>query len=158
MIACVVAIMLLMGCFATLTHAATHNVYDSGNLSTTYVTYFKDILSGQSILSDYVAFRSGQNSYTLVVGDIDYNSGSFNASNVTSFEFSTESSGYNSYYNYYVTDLTSFSLDVENQIIYSNLGSFPQLIERGANFEVLNTVLISIFMLCIVVNRVFRGR
>lgn len=158
MIACIVAIMMLMCCFATLTHAATHNVYDSGNLPTTYVTYFKDILSGQSILSDYVAFRSGQNSYTLVVGDIEYNSGSFSASNVTSFEFSTESSNYNPHYNYYVTDLSSFSLDAENQIIYSNLGSFPQLIERSANFEILNTVLISVFILGIVINRIFRGR
>lgn len=144
-------------CFATSTQAVDYDVYESGTLSSTYTTYFKDILSGQSILSDYVAFRSGQYTYTLVVGDLDYN-GSFSSSDtVKVFEFDTQS-GYNSYTKYTVAEENSFYLNTIDTVVYSNLGDYPHLIERGANIETINTILLFVIFLSFVISRFFRSR
>lgn len=139
--------------------AATHTVYDNGSLGTTYITYFKDILSGTDFRDNYVAFRSGQYSYSLIVGELENNNGVISSlSPVKEYRFYTESSGYNSQYQYSVTDLNNFSVNTDNNIIYSDCGDFPELIERGAKFETLNTILLVIFMLSFVIYRIFRKR
>lgn len=153
---CVLALIFATGMTA---QAATHQVYENGSLGTTYITYFKDILSGAGFDDNYVAFRSGQYSYTMVVGDIEYNNGVFSlVGEGKEYEFSTTSSSYNSQYQYYANDITDFSLNADNSIIYSDVGEFPQLIERGAKYEILSTVLMCIVVLCIVINRIFRKR
>lgn len=136
--------------------AATHSVYENGNLSTTYLTYFKDIVSGIGFNENYVAFRSGQYSYTLVVGDLDFNNNTFTLNGTgKEYEYSTTTSTYNSQYYYYVKDISNFSLEVDNQIIYSDLGHYPQLVERGAKYEMLSAVLLCIICLSVVIRRIF---
>lgn len=152
----IVAIVLFVTCFASQTHAATYEVYETGNLSTTYITYFKDIISNQSMLSDYVAFRSGQYTYTLAVGDLDFDGDFYGNGKIKIYEFDTESSGYGSNLTYAVTNDSNFELLTSNTILYSNLGDYPNLIERGANIETIQTILLGILMCSIVINRVFR--
>lgn len=154
-ISIIVAMLVITSCLATVSQASTYNVYENSTISSTYITYFKDILSGQSILSDYVAFRSGQYEYTLAVGDLDYNGNGSYSGEVKTFIFDTQTSGYNSNLRYTVSQDNSFNLNSNDCVLYSNLGDYPQLIERGSNIETIQTILICIIILSIVINRVF---
>lgn len=146
----------IMLTFGSISQANAASVYD-GNFSTTYLTFMKDIVSGIGFKDDYVAFRSGQYDYTLVVGDLDYNGTFKNNGTCKEYVFSSDG-GYNSYYVYNVNTISSFSLDAEDKIIYSNLGEYPQLVSRGDNYEMLQTLLISIGLLGIVINAFFTSR
>lgn len=158
-LAVLVYVLALIFAIGVTAQAATHQVYENGSLSTTYITYFKDILSGVEFNANYVAFRSGQYSYTMVVGDIEYENGVFLlVGDGKEYEFSTTSSGYNSQYNYYVNDITEFSVNAGNSIIYSDVGNYPQLIERGAKYEMFTAVLLCVVLVCIVINRIFYYR
>lgn len=139
--------------------AATHSVYDGGNLSSTYTTYFRDILSGTSILDNYIAFRSGQYEYTMIVGNLEVQDGIVTLSESgKEYVFYTETSGYNSQYRYNVNEITDFSLEIGDYIIYSDIGDYPELIERGAKFEILACITLCVLMLCIVISRIFYYR
>ena len=139
--------------------AATHNVYENGNLGTTYITYFKDILSGAKFNDNYIAFRSGQYEYTMIVGELEVNDGLISlVAPGKEYRFYTESTGYNSQYYYEVNDISNFSLNFDNSILYSDLGDYPQLIERGAKYEMFTALLLCIVLLSIVFGRFFRRR
>lgn len=156
--ALIIAQIVLICCFATSGQCANYDVYENGTISSTYITYYKDILSGQSIMDDYVGFRSGQYTYTLAVGDLEYN-GSFTGNgNIKVYTFDTQSSGYNQALKYTVSQDNNFSLNSSDTVLYSNLGDYPQLIERGANFEVFTAILLCICMCSIVINRIFYYR
>lgn len=156
----VCSLVLICG-LTTSAQASTHTVYDNGTISSTYITYFKDILSGINFTDNYVAFRSAQNEYTLIVGDLIFENGNFTIEEegkLTSYRFYADSSNYSSNYRYEVKDIYIFDLSVGDNIIYSDLGQYPQLIERGAKYEQIQTLLIIITMLCIVINRIFYNR
>lgn len=139
--------------------AATHEVYENGSLSSTYITYFKDIVSGIGFNDNYVAFRNGQYSYIMVVGDLDYNNNVISlVGDGKSYTFTTNSTNYNSQYNYYVADINNFSVNCDNNIIYSDVGDFPQLIERGDKYAIFTAFLLCIAFVCIVINRIFFNR
>ena len=154
-----VCLLALCCALCTTTQAATHSVYDNGSMSNTYVTYFKDIVSGIGFNENYVAFRSGQYSYVMVVGQLDLDGNTVKLiDHGKIYEFSTDGTGYNSYYKYYVNDITNFSVDLSNDIIYTDLGDYPELIERGDKYEILSVLLLCIICLSCVVGRVFRHR
>lgn len=156
---CFLTVLLLITATCGSVKAFTHNVYENGNLGTTYVSYFKDVLSGTSFKDNYVAFRSGQYSYSLIVGELKNENGVISLlSPGKEYKFYTENSGYNSQYYYDVLDINDFSLNVGNSILYSDVGDFPELIERGAKYETLNTILIVIIMLSFVISRIFYKR
>lgn len=140
--------------------AATHEIYPSGNLGTTYITYFKDIISGVKFNDDYVAFRTDQNVYNMVVGDLEYKDGEiYSVSNCKEYIFFQDDSlGYSSQYRYIVNEIPEFSVYTSDYILYSNVGDFPQLIERGAKYEIFTAILLVVALLCIVVGRFFRRR
>lgn len=153
--------MVLICALGTSALASTHSVYENGSLSTTYITYFKDILAAAKITDNYVAFRSGQNAYTMIVGKLQYENGVISLQTdetAKEYTFSTESSSYNSQYKYYVKDIYIFDMETNESIIYSDVGDFPQLIERSAKFETLQTILFGIVLLCVVINRIFYNR
>lgn len=150
---------LLCSAFCTTANAKQYSVYEEGTLSTTYTQYFKDILSGVGFNENYIAFRSGQYSYTMLVGELEYSNGVIKLiGEGKEYEYSSTGTGYNNQYKYYVRDVTDSSINVGNNIIYSDVGDFPQLVERGAKYEILSTVLLCIFGLCIVINRIFFKR
>ena len=134
--------------------AATYETYE-GNISSTQLTYFRDILPGTSILDNYVVFRDGQYSYQMVVGELDYSNGVFTLNEPGRIYTINTNSSYNSYYTYSNTTIDSFTLNVDNSIVYSDLGEFPQLEERGQRYEILQTVLIVICCVCVIVRSIF---
>lgn len=158
-IVCMVALISALLCAPV--RAATHSIYDSGNLSTTYVTYFEDIVSGIGFNENYVAFRSDQYTYILIVGELEYNNGSITLVGDTAKEYkyyAEITSGYNSQYRYSVDTLNDFSLDTGNYIIYSDVGDYPQLIERGAKIESITAIILCIFIVMYIVRNIFRHR
>lgn len=153
----------MLGLIATIlcgtVQAATHEVYENGNLGTTYITYFKDILSGADFKDNYVAFRSGQYEYTLIVGELDFSGGVFSlVESGKEYRFYTTSSNYNSQYYYDVNDIGEFSLLANNSILYSDVGDYPELIERGVKYEMFTALLLCVALLGIVFGRFFRRR
>lgn len=130
-------------------------IYD-GNISTSMVTYFRDIVSGTGFNDNYVLWREGQYVYSMAVGDISYSSGTFTLDGEA--QLYTIVTGTTGAYHYQVEDLTDFTLSVNSQMVYSNLGDFPQLVSRGENYETLTTLLLAIAMLCVVIRGIFRYR
>lgn len=130
--------------------ASAAEVYKEGNISTTYVTYFEDILGKVSPLDDYVFFRSGQYDYTMVVGDLLFSGSQFVAVGecVVYTIFQGSGSGYSNTYQFNTTVSNAFTLNADNALVYSNLGEFPDLIERGDYLEtaLLLLVLVIVFM------------
>lgn len=147
------ALLAIMCAFSAIPQASAYDVYD-GNMSNTYVQYFKDIVGGLKFKENYVAFRSGQYEYTMVTGAITYD-GAFHGSDLTCYTFSNDGN-YNSTYTYEVTTIDSFSLNPNNRILYSDLGQFPQLETRGEKYEILATVLIVVLLLGLVIRSFFK--
>lgn len=155
MSAIILALIVTISCFATTGLCASYSVYSNGSISSTYITYFKDIISGQSINSDYVAFRSSQYEYILAVGNIDYD-GTFKGNGaIKIYTFDTESSNYNQNLRYTISSDSNFSLSRGETVVYSNLGDYPQLIERGSHYEVITAVLVGVCMCSVVIGRIF---
>lgn len=122
--------------------ASAAEVYD-GTISTTYITIFRDIVSNVELGDQYVFYRSGQYEYTMIAGDITYDGTTFAADEATSYVLTT-SSNYNSTYEYSVGSVSSWTLSPGTALVYSSLGDYPSLIERGDYYA-----LATLFLLCI---------
>lgn len=144
----------ICGAFCATVTADSHTIYD-GAMSSTYITYFRDIASNIGINDNYVCFRSGQYEYTMVVGDIDYFMGVFSMSDSGTSYTITNNSNYNSYYSYEVSTIDSFELTTGNYLLYSDLGNYPQLIERGTHYEFQTLFIIIVIGLCMFVHTIF---
>jgi len=136
--------------------AFAYSIYTEGNMNTTYITYFKDIVAGISPDKKYIAYRSGQYSYTLAVGDLTITDNNVSSSGTTTlYVYETETSGYNSIYKYNVSEVTDFSLSVSDMIVYSNLGNFPLLEERGVTYEYATLYITCIIGICFFIRSIF---
>lgn len=83
------------------TIAMADTVYEDGNISTTFITIFRDICPKFSMFDNYVFFRSGQYDYTMYVGDISLSGTDFIGSDCKVY-YINSSSSYNSNYTYSV--------------------------------------------------------
>lgn len=152
---CLIATIILSALCAPVC-GATHTVYTDGNMSTTYVQYFKDILSKVNINDNYVAFRSGQYEYTMVVGELDYSGNTITLKDTGTEYIFSQSGNYNSVYKYNTNETNNFSVTISDNIIYSDVGDFPQLIERGTQIETLTLVVLVAVCVFYVIDRIFR--
>lgn len=136
--------------------ASAAEVYDQGNISTTYVTYFEDILSKVSPLDDYVFFRSGQNEYTMFTGNLIYNNGTIYSQEPCRVYqiYTTTSSGYNTTYHFTANNYQQYSVSIGSALVYSNLGDFPDLNERGDYLETALLLLVLVIVCMSLVARV----
>lgn len=155
--AILLAVLMMLGAMCTAASAATYDVYE-GNPSNTQLQYFRDIIPGIGLGEHYVAFRSGQYTYDMLVGDISYDNGIFSSADSCTVYHLETSNSYNGYYVYSVSTIDSISLNPEDKIIYSDLGHFPQLEERGAKYEILTTILIATCCVVFVVRNIFYYR
>lgn len=129
-----------------------------GTINTTYLTIFRDIVSSLGINDDYVFFRSSDTSYSLLSGDLEYSSGLFTLADTGQLYTVTSVSGsynYNSYYSYDVVEVSSYEVVVDDYLVYSNLGDFPTLVERGAGYEFATLFILFVALLCVVLRSVF---
>ena len=155
---CALVCALVIVAMATIPCAAA-SLYQ-GTISSTYTDYAKQILTKCPPFQDYVFFRSGQYEYTLVCGeDLTLNVDTFVGFNVEAFKitYHTSTSGYGgtSYYTVTGESIASFNLDTNNELVYSSLGSFPTLTERGDFIETLTLLLLVIVALCMLIRPIY---
>ena len=151
------ALLILLGANCARVSAATYDVYE-GNPSNTQLQYFRDIISGIGLGDHYVAFRSGQYDYTMLVGNLVFENGIFSSTDSCIVYFLETNNSYNGYYTYSVSEVDTVSFNPEDKIIYSDLGQFPQLEERGAKYEILTAILIVAICVGYVCKSVFHYR
>lgn len=154
---CMVICIVLLCAIGTVAHAESFEPYE-GTPSNTYITYFRDIVSGIGFNDHYVALRSGQYEYILAVGDIQYGNEIFTSADTVGLYTISLNSGYNSTTSFTYREIDSLYISTNNQIIYSDLGHYPQLVERGAKYEMFTAVLLCTALLGVVVGRFFRKR
>lgn len=148
-------------CIAMLLCTPVHSIAAEpyqDSISNTYVQYARDLLPLGKITDDYVFYRSGQYEYELIIGDLDYNGSRFINNDIVTYYSFTTGTGYNSNFTYGTDSISEFSLDVTGgQMVYSNLGNYPRLAERGSDYEVYQTIFLFIVALCCVIRSIFNA-
>lgn len=143
----------------TQAQASTYVPYNDGNIGSSYLQIFRDIVSDLPIGDSYVACRSGEYTYKLFAGDLKYQSGQFlgndKSSIVKVYTIDTNKSSYNSRYVYTVTTEQNFSLDSSNYLVYSNLGDYPSLEERSTTYAFITLFVVIIIGLCMLIRPLF---
>lgn len=151
----VVASCVMLVAIAT-TYAGAVTPYD-GTISSTYIDIFKQF--DISINDDYVFFRSGQYEYSMLVGDIDYSNNNFNLSGngkLYTLVYNTGTGyGSNSYYTRTVSDVSNYTVTTGGKLVYSNLGDFPILGERGDIYAFISAFLLSVIGLSAFIGGIF---
>ena len=133
------------------------NIYE-GSISSSYLQYAKDTLAKVSLKDNYVFFRSGQYSYDLVVGDIEYKSNKFSSDECFVYSFSQTSNNYNNAPTVFCDTFVNWSLDPNGVLVYSDLGHYPTLEERGDSIEILQSFVLIVIGLCIFIRGIFFRR
>ena len=136
--------------------ASADEAYTEGNISTTYVTYFQDILGKVSPSKDYVMFRASQTEYKMVVGDLEINNGTiYTYEPCRVYSIYTTSSGYQSVYNFVANNYAEYTVNTNNTLVYSNLGDYPDLIERGDYLETALLIIVLVIVFMSLLSRIF---
>lgn len=125
--------------------ALNDSIY-SGSISTTILDIFAGVCAKYPS-KDYVAFRSGQYTYDLYIGDISL-AGAFSGTQLLHVVYDS-SSNYNNgpYLRYNTEDL---GLTPGMSLVYSNLGDYPALPIQGVPYEkalIFGGVVIFLFIL-----------
>lgn len=126
--------------------ASTYSVYTQGNISTTYLSYFEDVVNKLGITDHYVFFRSGNNEYTLLASpDLQLIDSTFLCDSPKVYQIYTiQGDGYTTTYNFrHFTDGATV-LNVGSSFVFSDLGDYPDLVDRGDYYEVVIS-----FVLCV---------
>lgn len=120
-----------------------------GTISTTYVTFFRDIASTLPVSHDYVMLRTGDNTYKMYSGDFIFDDDFYMQGDgyVYTINYVTGSGYGNAYYGYSVSPVSDVTISANNKLIYSNLGNYPSLTERSASIEY--ALFIAVFTMCI---------
>lgn len=138
--------------------ASTYAPYNDGNIGSTQLQYFRDIVAGLSINDNYVAARTGRYQYKLFAGDIKYSNnqfvGSSSGSVITVYTIDTDTNSYGAY-TYTVTTDNNFTLNASNFLVYSNLGDYPSLDERSVIYEFSSLVILAVIALCMLIRPLF---
>lgn len=152
----VIIALIICVCLSLTSNAFAYTSYDQGNISTTYVTYFDDIVDGLPYNYHYVATRSGQYEYILHASDsLRFDNDTFISDDGITYRIST-SSGYNATYEYSSFNEHNFQLNTNDQMVYSDLGQYPRLDERGSvyEFSLLTTAIIC--CICLLIRPIFK--
>lgn len=139
--------------------ASSHTVYNDGNIGSSQLQIFRDLVNGLNINDNYVACRTGQYDYTLYAGDIKNDgtlfTGASTGTTVTAYNINTDRHNNYSSYSYKVTTENNFSLNAHDFIVYSNLGDYPSLEERSVLYEFSSLVILAVIALCALLRPLF---
>lgn len=152
------AICLLIGSllFASPMQTYANSIYEDGNISSTFLDIATDLTNNISVSDDYIFFRSGQYDYTFIYGNIDFTDGVFSSSTYNKIIITTNTSGYNqTRYHYEYSQGSNLSLTTSDYLVYSNLGHYPNLIERGVYYEYTSLFVFVVVALCMLMRPIF---
>ena len=125
--------------------ALNDSIY-SGSISTTILDIFAGVCAKYPS-KDYVAFRSGQYTYDLYIGDISL-AGAFSGTQLLHVVYDSASNYNNGPYLRYNTE--DLGLTPGTSLVYSNLGDYPALPIQGVPYEkalIFGGVVIFLFLL-----------
>lgn len=146
---------LLLLCGAAATASAT-SVYE-GTISSTYTTIAEQINISPG--DDYVFFRSDQYVYILVSGEFDFTDGVFTLSDSGGKVYTitqVTGSGYSSsYYSYSVSDVTTYTVETNGILVYSNLGGYPSLNNNSDVYSFITMFVVIVVALCALIRPLF---
>lgn len=147
---------MICGVFAT-SSALAYSPYTTGNVSTTYVQYFEDIVDKITPSNSYVMWRNGQNEYMLYYSQSLRLSGTTfdDTGNGTIVRMYTSGS-VNNQWQFEHFQESGFQLTANKVMVYSNLGNYPSLNEGN---EVLIYALLFVaitFGCCVLVRPIFK--
>lgn len=148
--ACALAVMLAVPATAS---AAEYYPYD-GSISSSYTTIFQGIAGKIDLTSDYVFFRSGQYEYILVEGELTYTT-RFSGTDCTAYRITTNTGTYNSGYVFSQETLDTFEFYPGSALVYSNLGPYPDLIDRSVFYSFATLVLLFICVCLYLIRSIF---
>ena len=138
--------------------ANTYLPYNDGNIGTTQLQYFRDIVSNIGINDSYVAARTERYKYQLFVGDIKFSNGQFIGSEqgsiITVYTINTDTNSFGTY-TYNVSTDNNFTFNASNYLVYSNLGEYPGLEERSVIYEFSTLVILAVVALCALLRPLF---
>ncbi len=141
---------LLVTVFGLSMTVQAYTPYSNGNISSTYITYFDDIINNYP-LSDYVIWRDTQYNYCLAVGNLKLTNTTISGENVKLYTIDTNYQ-YNQSYTLTESSVSEFHLyNQNNYLIYSNLGYYPNCTERGSIYEyavLFILITVCLFYLC----------
>lgn len=144
-------------CVSMASQATAYTVYD-GSLGSNYITYFRDIISKYPVSSDYVAFRSGQYDYMLVIGDLTKTDSRIASDGEVAICTVSTNTGYNANTAINFRNESSFDLDVGDDIVYSNLGLYPALEGRSDVYDFTTCYLLIVVFICVLLRGIIDWR
>lgn len=129
----------------------------AGSINSTAYTYLSGVVKSLPVNTDYVLYKSGDYTTTLIYGDLEHSGNSITSSSITEVVYNQR--GKNSGNSYYPTVTKStknnYTLTVTNDTIYSNLRGFSY-IERGAENEIkVLQVSVAVLFLFVVLHDLF---
>lgn len=129
-------------------------ITDGYGVGTSNINIFGPIASKLPYGVHYVYWRESQYVYRLAYSDeLIYENGEFSADEVTVISYTT-SSGYQSQATFSTGTETDFSLDPESYLVWSDLGDYPTLYERGeVDYAQLTCIILASFGLFMLFER-----
>lgn len=113
-----------------------YNTSDGYNLGTTYQSIFAGVAYKVPFGQHYVYWRDGQYSYKFAYGDISLEGTDFIGNgDITICSYDASSTGYNSVYTWSTGVDSNFSLSASDSLVYSDLGSYPDIFNRRGLFN-----------------------
>lgn len=141
----------LVLCVAAPATAASPEIYD-GNISTSILDYFSDILSKVNPLKNYVLIRNSQYNYNLYVGEIAWNGNQFTADTADVYSIQTNT-GYNGSYTFHVSSVSDLRIIPDDHLLYSDLGPYPALVDSSVYWS----CFLSITLWVIILSKLIRS-
>lgn len=147
---------MICGVVAT-SSASAYSVYDAGNISTTYVQYFEDIVDGETPLTPYVMWRNGQYEYIIAFSDgLKVLNGTFSSNENTRMYSITQTTGTNGRYSLNYSESNNFELTTNKSLLYSSLEGYPSLNEGSEVFLYAMLVISVVGGCCVLIRPIFK--
>lgn len=138
--------------------AAVGGVSDEYGVGTSYNVYFAGLAGKLPAGTHYAYYRSGQYEYTFVYSeDLQVDGDTFTADSAVVAVLDTES-GYQSPPTWSTYETTDIRFSANGNLIYSDLGDYPDLIERReVQYAELTVVILCSFAVWTLLDRMVRA-
>lgn len=121
----------------------------TGAVPSDVVQIFRLYITKDNLFDNYAAVSTSEGEYKLFIGELQLDSGYISSSEEVKVVTVKADQSYD------VSSISSLSLSCGSNILYSDLGDYPSLMERGEYFEILQTLLIIVVVLTMLLMRIF---
>lgn len=138
--------------------AGAAEISDEYGVGTSNTTIFAGVAEKLPFGTHYVYWRESQYVYALAYSEtMSFDGASFSGDDVTVVRYDS-GGGYQSPATFYSDEESHFELDPEGYLVYSDLGHYPDLIERGGvTYEALACFMLGSFAVWYLFERFVRA-